>query len=75
MTATPFCLLPVTKINGLNIGNGKLGPITQKLHDQWSKNVGLDIFKQIKDYSKECIKLQNDQPTPYVFKKSEDKSD
>lgn len=75
MTATPFCLLPVTKINGLNIGNGKLGPITQKLHDQWSKNVGLDIFKQIKDYSKECIKLQNDQPTPYVFKTSEDKSD
>ena len=75
MTATPFCLLPVTKINGLNIGNGKLGPITQKLHDQWSKNVGLDIFKQIKDYSKECIKLKNDQPTPYVFKTSEDKSD
>ena len=31
--------------------------------------------KQIKDYSKECIKLQNDQPTPYVFKTSEDNSD
>jgi len=75
MTATPFCLLPVTKINGLDIGNGKLGPITQKLHDQWSKNVGLDIFKQIKDYSKECINLNKDQPTPYVFKTQNNEND
>ena len=75
MTATPFCLLPVTKINGLDIGNGKLGPITQKLHDQWSKNVGLDIFKQIKDYSKECTNLNKDQPTPYVFKTQNNEND
>ena len=72
MTATPFCLLPVTKFNGLKIGDGKLGKITQKLHDQWSKNVGLDIFKQIKDYSLECKKLNDNQPTPYVFSKSDD---
>jgi branched-chain amino acid aminotransferase len=72
MTATPFCLLPVTKFNGLKIGDGKLGKITQKLHDQWSKNVGLDIFKQIKDYSLECRKLNDNQPTPYVFSKSDD---
>ena len=72
MTATPFCLLPVTKFNGLKIGDGKLGEITQKLHDQWSKNVGLDIFKQIKDYSLECRKLNDNQPTPYVFSKSDD---
>ena len=72
MTATPFCLLPVTKFNGLKIGDGKLGKITQKLHDQWSKNVGLDIFKQIKDYSLECKKLNDNQPTPYVFSNSDD---
>ena len=72
MTATPFCLLPVTKFNGLNIGNGKLGKITQKLHDQWSKNIGLNIFKQIKDYSLECKKINNNQPTPYVFSKPDD---
>jgi len=72
MTATPFCLLPVTKFNGLNIGDGKLGEITQKLHDQWSKNVGLNIFKQIKDYSLECQKLNNNQPTPYVFSKPDE---
>lgn len=72
MTATPFCLLPVTKFNGLKIGDGKLGKITQKLHDQWSKNVGLDIFKQIKDYSLECKKINNNQPTPYVFSEPDD---
>ena len=73
MTATPFCLLPVMKFNGLNIGNGKLGEITQKLHDQWSKNAGLNIFQQIRDYSLECKKLNNDQPTPYVFSQSDEK--
>jgi len=72
MTATPFCLLPVMKFNGLNIGNGKLGEITQKLHDQWSKNAGLNIFQQIRDYSLECKKLNNNQPTPYVFSKPDD---
>ena len=72
MTATPFCLLPVTHLNGSKIGNGKLGKITQKLHDQWSKNVGLDIFQQIRDYSKECKILNKTQPTPYQFTKSND---
>jgi branched-chain amino acid aminotransferase len=67
MTATPFCLLPVTRFNGSKIGNGKIGKITQKLHDQWSKNVGIDIFQQIRDYSKECQTLDKNQPTPYVF--------
>jgi len=67
MTATPFCLLPVCKFNGQNIGHGKIGEVTQKLHDQWSKNVGVNIFQQIRDYSKECKNLNKDQPTPYVF--------
>tara|TARA_B100000787_G_scaffold168741_1_gene158151 strand:+ start:1705 stop:2694 length:990 start_codon:yes stop_codon:yes gene_type:complete len=67
MTATPFCLLPVFTFNGLKIGNGKMGEITQKIHDQWSKNVGVDIFQQIRDFSKECKVLNKDQPTPYQF--------
>jgi branched-chain amino acid aminotransferase len=71
MTATPFCLLPVTKFNGLPIGSGKLGPITQRIHDQWSQNVGMDIFQQIRDYSLECQNLNKDQPTPYVFSEPE----
>lgn len=68
MTGTPFCILPVTKLNGLNIGDGKMGPITKKLLDVWSKNVGVDIIKQIKSYGKECASLMGDAPTPYQFK-------
>ena len=72
MTATPFCLLPVTTLNKLKIGDGKPGLITQKLHEQWSKNVGVDIYEQIKKYSDECKVLNKNQPTPYVFSSSED---
>jgi len=67
MTATPFCLLPVTHFNGYKIGNGKMGEITKKIHDQWSENVGVNIFQQIRDYSNECKTLNKDQPTPYQF--------
>ena len=72
MTATPFCLLPVCRFNGLKIGHGKMGDITKKIHDKWSENVGLDIFQQIRDFSKECKELNKDQPTPYVFKSTDD---
>jgi branched-chain amino acid aminotransferase len=74
MTATPFCLLPVTRFNSLKIGNGKMGEITQKIHDKWSENVGLDIFQQIRDYSDECKVLNKDQPTPYQFNPNDDET-
>ena len=71
MTATPFCLLPVTQFNSCNIGNGKMGETTKKIHDLWSKNVGVNIHQQIRDFSKECKKLNKQQPTPYQFKSDE----
>ena len=73
MTATPFCLLPVTHFNGSKVGNGKTSIITQQLHDQWSKNVGVNIFQQIRDYSTECQALNKNQPTPYQFLRFDDK--
>ena len=45
ITGTPFCIMPVTSLNGINIGNGKFGDITKKVLKKWSKNVGLDIEK------------------------------
>ena len=51
VTATPFCILPVMRFNGQNIGNGKYGQITKALLEQWSKNVGVDIEAQIRKYS------------------------
>ncbi len=69
MTGTPFSILPVTSLNSEMIGDGKMGVVTKKLLDQWSKNVGLDIVKQIQDYSKEVAELNASAPTPYQFKK------
>jgi branched-chain amino acid aminotransferase len=69
MTGTPFCLLPVTGLNFSDIGNGEMGKITNHLLNIWSKNVGVDIVKQIKNYS-QTGKIQETQaPSPYRFKK------
>lgn len=46
---TPYCMMPVTKINGLPIGDGKPGPMFRRLIDAWSGEVGLDILAQIVD--------------------------
>ena len=68
ITATPFCILPVSSLNKVKIRDGKMGKITKLLLDQWSKNVGVDIIDQIKKYSME-IKTKHNGPSPYQFKK------
>jgi branched-chain amino acid aminotransferase len=67
MTGTPFCILPVSSLNGEKIGTRAMGVLTKKLLDQWSENVGLDIIQQIKEYSKEVALCNNTAPTPYQF--------
>ena len=47
LPSTPYCLLPVTRINGLAIGKGSPGPIFNHLIDSWNGLVGMDIRKQI----------------------------
>ncbi len=68
MTGTPFCLLPVTQINGQQIGSGKRGELTQVLLNRWGKNVGLDIETQIKHYASEVKGMKAAGPSPYQFK-------
>jgi len=68
MTGTPFCMLPVTKLNGLDIGNGKVGPIFNAILRQWSDNMGVDISKQIQNWNKIDGAGNIDAPTPYRFK-------
>lgn len=46
-SSTPYCLLPVTRINGLPIGDGRPGPIYRRLMQAWSDAVGLDIESQL----------------------------
>jgi branched-chain amino acid aminotransferase len=67
MTATPFCILPMTSINYIEITTG-MGDITRKLLNKWSENVGVDIENQIKDFNNE-FQLSPNAPTPYNFGK------
>jgi len=70
MTGTPFCLLPVTKINGNKIGTGKRGQITNQLLSLWSQKVDVDIESQIKSFNEEINQEGVTGTTPYQFKEN-----
>ncbi len=50
-SSTPYCLLPVTRINQQTIGDGKPGLVFAALIEGWNKLVGLDILQQLRDES------------------------
>jgi len=70
ITGTPFCMLPVTGLNSILIGEGKVGPIFTRLINQWSQNIEVDIIKQIKDWNTADSGQTIKAPTPYNFKKN-----
>jgi len=45
--STPYCLGPVTRINGQAIGDGKPGPMWRQILDRWSKIVDKDIYREM----------------------------
>ena len=50
LSSTPYCLAPVTRINGLSIGSASTKtPVLEKLMAAWSDRVGLDFRRQILD--------------------------
>jgi branched-subunit amino acid aminotransferase/4-amino-4-deoxychorismate lyase len=51
-TSTPYCLMPVTRINGVAIAGGKPGPVSVRLLEAWSQEVGVDIANQIVEGAK-----------------------
>jgi len=69
MAGTPMCLLPVTSLNSVPIGDGKVGKITKLLLDTWSENVGVDIIEQIKAWEETRPPRQTEAPSPYEFGK------
>lgn len=69
MTGTPFCMLPVTSLNGLAIGNSDVGPVYTRLLETWGGNLGVDIAKQIKVWDAQKLTGTTDSPTPYRFGK------
>ena len=58
--STPYCLMPVTRINGLPIADGKPGPVFTRLMRAWSERVGLDVERQIHENAR---RRQRDVPT------------
>lgn len=67
MTGTPFCMLPVTSLNDVKIGNGEVGKHFNELLKQWSSNVKIDIKEQIQRWNIEDGKNISG-PSPYKFK-------
>lgn len=47
LTSTPHCLLPITRFNGREIGDGRPGPVFQSLIEAWSRLVNVDIINQM----------------------------
>ena len=50
ISGTPFCMLPVISLNGIQIGDGKPGKEFNFILEQWGRCVGVDIKKQIQDW-------------------------
>jgi branched-chain amino acid aminotransferase len=46
LTTTPYGIAPATRINGVDIGNGKPGPLFETIAAAWSEQVGFDILEQ-----------------------------
>ena len=45
-SSTSPCVLPVTKVDKRDVGEGRPGPIVQQLLAAWSESVGVDIVDQ-----------------------------
>jgi hypothetical protein len=52
----------------MQIGSGKMGPITKRLLDTWGQNVGVDIIAQIKKFGLSKKPGVVNAPSPYSFK-------
>lgn len=69
MTGTPFCMLPVTSLNGNPLGSGRVGEIFTRILNQWSSNTGVDIKGQIQRWDAERSDVPGaNAPTPYRFR-------
>lgn len=66
MTGTPFCLLPVTSLNGVAIGTGRVGQVVYSLLNCWGDNVGVNIVEQIKSWQGD-VRSSAGAPSPYSF--------
>ena len=48
LTTTPYCMAPVTRVNGVTVGDGRVGgPLFERILAGWSGDVGIDIRRQV----------------------------
>jgi len=47
LATTPYCMAPVTRINGVAVGDGLPGELFYRILSEWSKDVGVDIRGQV----------------------------
>ena len=52
-SSTSPCVLPVTKVDKRQLGDGRPGPIVQQLLSAWSESVGLDIADQAHRFARQ----------------------
>ena len=52
-TSTAFTVMPCVKVQGSQLGDGKIGPITAEIIAAWNKLVGLDYIAQANEYLEE----------------------
>ena len=50
ITGSSICTLPVTKIDNIQVGDGKPGPIVNQLLEAWSQQAGYDILQRCREH-------------------------
>lgn len=55
-TTTPFSIVPMSCLDGHDIGDGAPGPITKRLMAAWSDMVGVDTIAQAKEYAAQAVR-------------------
>jgi branched-chain amino acid aminotransferase len=48
-TATSYCVVPITRVQGRTAGGGRRGPVTTRLTEAWGRRVGLDFVAQARE--------------------------
>jgi branched-chain amino acid aminotransferase len=56
LTSTPFCLLPVTWLDGRAVGDGRPGPVYRRLLEAWSRRTGVDLVRQAERFARRGMK-------------------
>jgi branched-subunit amino acid aminotransferase/4-amino-4-deoxychorismate lyase len=53
LSSSGYCLLPVTRLNGRAVGDGRPGPMYERLISDWSASVDVDILTQFQQAADE----------------------